>query len=225
VLTDTGDVVGGLRDVGHSYLRRRYSILFYTLLFTMVVSPMAAALGFSGTLVESLLAACLLVAVMPVHTGEISDPSAGNPGRSVVGTACHSLVWTSKAFCADTRHLDANWAAGRQLRCGSPCMEFRSTPSTCLLLIYWLAFTLTFCIGRYWALNQVDPAMFSVGDFSRSRAIYFSFVTLATLGYGDIVPHTDVARSLAVVEGVGRQLFLAVLVARLVSLYSSSAKD
>ena len=50
-------------------------------------------------------------------------------------------------------------------------------------------------------------------------AIYFSFVTLATLGYGDIVPRTDVARGLAIVEGVGGQLSLAVMVARLVSLY------
>ena len=55
--------------------------------------------------------------------------------------------------------------------------------------------------------------------FSRMSALYFSFVTLATLGYGDIVPRTDVARGLAIVEGVGGQLFLAVMVARLVSLY------
>jgi len=38
---------------------------------------------------------------------------------------------------------------------------------------------------------------------SRNSAIYFSFVTLAPLGYGDIVPRTDVARGLATVEGVG----------------------
>ena len=50
-------------------------------------------------------------------------------------------------------------------------------------------------------------------------ALYFSFITLATVGYGDIVPRSDVARGLAIVEGVGGQLFLAVLVARLVSLY------
>jgi voltage-gated potassium channel Kch len=50
-------------------------------------------------------------------------------------------------------------------------------------------------------------------------ALYFSFVTLATLGYGDIVPRSDVARGLAILEGVGGQLFLAVMVARLVSLY------
>jgi voltage-gated potassium channel len=73
----------------------------------------------------------------------------------------------------------------------------------------------------YWVLEQIWPGSFTpAGDFSRVSAIYFSFVTLATLGYGDIVPRTDVARGLAIVEGVGGQLFLAVLVARLVSLYA-----
>jgi voltage-gated potassium channel Kch len=73
----------------------------------------------------------------------------------------------------------------------------------------------------YWGLEQLHPGTFILtGDFSRMSAIYFSFVTLATLGYGDIVPRTDVARGLAIVEGVGGQLFLAVMVARLVSLYA-----
>jgi voltage-gated potassium channel Kch len=67
----------------------------------------------------------------------------------------------------------------------------------------------------------MKPGTFSfTGEFSQASAIYFSFVTLATLGYGDIVPRADVARGIAIVEGVGGQLFLAVLVARLVSLYS-----
>lgn len=65
----------------------------------------------------------------------------------------------------------------------------------------------------------------AASNFSRTGAIYFSLVTLATLGYGDIVPRTDVARGLAIVEGVGGQLFLAVLVARLMSLYSRPAGD
>jgi voltage-gated potassium channel Kch len=53
-------------------------------------------------------------------------------------------------------------------------------------------------------------------------AIYFSFVTLATLGYGDVVPASPIARSLAICEAVGAQLFVAVLIARLVSLQSRS---
>jgi len=87
------------------------------------------------------------------------------------------------------------------------------------LSAYLLAGT---CFGLlYWVLEQVQSGTFAAsGQFSQTSAIYFSFVTLATLGYGDIAPRADVARGLAIIEGVGGQLFLAVLVARLVSLYS-----
>jgi len=47
-----------------------------------------------------------------------------------------------------------------------------------------------------------------------------SFVTLAMLGYGDVLPRSELAQSLAIVEAVGGQMYLAVLIARLVSLYS-----
>jgi len=77
----------------------------------------------------------------------------------------------------------------------------------------------------YWALEQIHPGSIVATNFSRTGAIYYSFVTLATIGYGDIVPRTDIARGIAIVEGVGGQLFLAVLVARLLSLYTGSARD
>ena len=51
---------------------------------------------------------------------------------------------------------------------------------------------------------------------------YFSFVTLATVGYGDVLPVHPVARSLAMLESVTGSLYLAILVARLVSLSVSS---
>jgi voltage-gated potassium channel Kch len=50
--------------------------------------------------------------------------------------------------------------------------------------------------------------------------MYFSFVTLATLGYGDIVPQTGLLRGVAVVEAVTGQLYIAVLVASLMSSYT-----
>ena len=51
-------------------------------------------------------------------------------------------------------------------------------------------------------------------------SIYLSFVTLATLGYGDLVPVSGVARGLAVIEAIMGQLFLAVMIARLVGSYA-----
>ena len=53
---------------------------------------------------------------------------------------------------------------------------------------------------------------------------YFSFTTLTTVGYGDIVAVGPVARRIAMVEGMAGQVFLATTVARLVSLYRSTRR-
>jgi hypothetical protein len=48
--------------------------------------------------------------------------------------------------------------------------------------------------------------------------IYFSLITLTTIGYGDITPLTMKARYAAIAEGVTGQFYLAILVARLVGM-------
>ena len=53
----------------------------------------------------------------------------------------------------------------------------------------------------------------------------FSFATLTTLGYGDIVPTSPISRMLASVEAITGQLYLAVLVARLVGLHIAESLD
>lgn len=50
--------------------------------------------------------------------------------------------------------------------------------------------------------------------------VYYSFVTLSTLGYGDIVPVTFVSKNWAAMEAMVGQFFIAVIIARLVSVYS-----
>ena len=55
---------------------------------------------------------------------------------------------------------------------------------------------------------------------SAFNAYYFSFITLCTVGYGDIVPVSHVARMLAAMEAATGTLFMAVLIARLVAMYS-----
>lgn len=53
-----------------------------------------------------------------------------------------------------------------------------------------------------------------------SSMLYFSFVTLLTIGYGDIVPINEVGQTVVVLEGIIGQLYIAILVARIVSVYS-----
>jgi voltage-gated potassium channel Kch len=76
-------------------------------------------------------------------------------------------------------------------------------------LLHW-------AIELTWPGSFADPGAGSPARFPLSTAIYFSFVTLATLGYGDVVPRSEVARGVAVLEAVGGQLYVAVTIARLV---------
>jgi hypothetical protein len=62
------------------------------------------------------------------------------------------------------------------------------------------------------------------GEDGRSPWVYYSLVTLTTMGYGDITPVHPLARSLAVGEALTGQLYLAILISRLVALELESRK-
>lgn len=79
----------------------------------------------------------------------------------------------------------------------------------------------------YLLLESVYPGSFTLPDINvdRSSFLYFSFVTLTTTGYGDILPVSVPARSFAMFEQITGQLFVALLVARLVGLYTMRKKS
>lgn len=84
-----------------------------------------------------------------------------------------------------------------------------------------------FMIGFLWnnvyaLLEVLEPNSFQFSQASTAGApnfIYYSFVTLTTLGYGDITPVSNPAQSLSLLEAVMGQLYLAILVARLVGIH------
>jgi voltage-gated potassium channel len=90
-----------------------------------------------------------------------------------------------------------------------------------------------FLIGLLWNSVYLLLFAFEPGSFQFSRALgsgvgdftYYSFVTLTTLGYGDITPGTTPARSLALLEAVMGQLYLAILVARLVGIHIAQSHE
>jgi voltage-gated potassium channel len=79
----------------------------------------------------------------------------------------------------------------------------------------------------YWLVDQLTPGAFSFNTSNGTRSMngftgfYFSFITLSTVGYGDITPVSRIARWLAAMEAMTGLLYVAVLIARLVSLYST----
>jgi hypothetical protein len=77
----------------------------------------------------------------------------------------------------------------------------------------------------YMILELVSPGSFSFPDKGfqgeTMRYEYLSFVTITTLGYGDITPVTDKASALVIIEAVIGQIYLVVLVAWLVGMHVS----
>jgi hypothetical protein len=94
-----------------------------------------------------------------------------------------------------------------------------------------IAFVFAFA---YAALEDVMPGSFAGGkDLQNQNThigagtpefLYYSFVVLTTVGFGDITPSNPPARSLAMLEMLGGQLYLAAFVARLVGVMGSSSQ-
>ncbi len=90
-------------------------------------------------------------------------------------------------------------------------------------------------LGVIWAVAYTILEMVSPGSFGGSTPLqgrgwdhewlYFSFVTMTTLGYGDLLPVSDTARALAYMQAVFGQLYVAILVAGLVSAYISARQS
>jgi hypothetical protein len=76
----------------------------------------------------------------------------------------------------------------------------------------------------YFAVETFRPGAFAVpadGEKGIVRWVYFSFVTLTTVGYGDITPLARAARSLAIFEGLIGQLYPTIILGKLLSLPAS----
>ena len=89
-----------------------------------------------------------------------------------------------------------------------------------------------FLMGLMWAMGYSLLEMFEPGSFQIPPGMdiagpdfgYYSYVTLTTLGYGDITPISGPAQSLSTLEAAMGQLYLAVLVARLVGVHISQSR-
>jgi hypothetical protein len=216
---------GRIARLWGEYSSHRYGILFFTLLFTLAATPVAAAFGWSVTALEVLLGVSLIAAVMPLAPQRYRGVFLGGIlllvlARGVAAeTHQDALSDTALGAWAVIGLLAAAGALRFVLRAGKITSEHIFAALSAYLLA-GLFFGMT-----YWVLEVEMPGSFGgPSDFTRESAIYFSFVTLATLGYGDFLPKTDMMRGLVVFEVIGGQLFLAVMIARLVGLSTGGSE-
>lgn len=87
--------------------------------------------------------------------------------------------------------------------------------AACAYLLFGICFALIYAtVGQF-----MSGGFFGTGKAPTSDFLFFSFTTLTTVGYGNLVPATPVGQSLAMVEALSGQIYLVVVVARLVSIW------
>lgn len=209
-----------------AYNRSRYEILFYALLLTLVVMPTAATIGLPSVFIKLLLAACLVTAVMP---------NATRHSRYIFLVAVGALILAR--FCSDYGYLPLSSALPLilggvvGLLSAAGALRFTVTANRVNSEVLYAALSTYLLAGIffgqiYWAIESLRPGSLVGPDTtSELTTVYYSFVTLATLGYGDYLPRTDIARGVATFEVIGGQLFLAVMVARLIGAFGYGKKD
>jgi hypothetical protein len=206
-----------------AYDRSRYAVLFLVLLLTLFLMPLSVALGLPQWVIKIPVAACVFAAVMPNATPRT---------RSAMFAALVVLV--AAATVAQHRDVPVNNGVGLAvlgligLAAAASTMRFMVMAEGVNSEVIYAALSTYLLAGIffgqfYWAIENLQPGSIVGPDpLTEDRATYFSFVTLATLGYGDYLPRTEIARGLATFEVIGGQLYLAVMVARLISLFAPS---
>ncbi len=115
--------------------------------------------------------------------------------------------------------LIAIWCTLRQIAIGTETSVNRIVGAVSLYLLLGVLWAATYAL-----VEIADPGSFngiSVQDRQsfNSGWLYFSFVTMTTLGYGDIGPVSPIARVLAYMQAVFGQFYIAILVAGFVGAY------
>ena len=188
----------GVSGLWHTYLNWRYAILFYSLLFTLAEVPLRRTLGFPTSVLELFLGINLLAAVVPIgarKTRRILLPClvvalVGRGGTAwldqVALVPMYLALWTVVGLLAAVSAL--RFALGARVVDREHL--YAGLSAYLLAGIFFGVF--------YWVLERTWPGSLAIlsegvpSPITLPVAIYYSFVTLTTLGSGDIVPRSEV---------------------------------
>ena len=101
----------------------------------------------------------------------------------------------------------------------------RIVGAICIYLLLGVIWSIAYTVLEFLQPGSFKGMTEMVSPLRNPDWIYFSFVTITTLGYGDITPVTQTAKTLSFAEAIVGQFYIAVLVAGLVSAYISGKRD
>ena len=222
-----------LQPAWHKYVANKYNYFFISILFLIAAEPYLDTPHFPVAPLAFLLIILTLIWALKLGRGLF---------WLCLTLAIVACVFT---FLSDGRLLAENGRTGF-------CFELLGLSVYILLLLIvikvllWNIFTekrvtggtirgglsIYFLMGIFWStvyrlLLLIDPSAISCAHstFQDSDLMYYSFVTMTTTGYGDIIPISAAARSMAILEATFGQIFITVFIARLVGLHLKGSNN
>lgn len=218
-----------MKESGHGWRSglhaRRYSLLLVVLVAFVLLSAVVGEMsGASSFMLDMGLLAVLVMTVVAAGEREIGAPgvlllalaiavgdlalraSGGSWAKWTAASVLGTFLWGA------TLVLLSDVLRNRTLR-----LAERIRGAIC---VYFL-------LGLSWAFLYSTVAALKPGAFAgltaeagriSSQLLYYSFITLTTVGYGDITPVSELARTLAWLQAFTGQMYVAITIARLVSL-------
>ncbi len=202
--------------------RRSFYYLFAGLMVLLVIEPFLEGAPRSDRLI--LLAFTSMIVIGSFSLADDGRAFHVGLGLASVGMAAAIGFYGTDAIALEVLDLSviaafcvlAIGVKGRHVVLGSGLITLnRIFGALCIYLLLGVLWAVLFGL-----VDVLAPGAFRVLDAQHKEPLenllYYSFVTLTTLGYGDVTPLHPVARTLAYLEAVVGQLFIAVLIASLV---------
>ena len=206
--------------------RNRFLVLLCLILGLHVLVPILNSFIVARILIDVFMTAIIISLAYTISNRKV---------HLVAGAFFGTLVLVSLWFPGAAQH---RWFAASGMMAGAFCfavgiaslLDFIHNSEDVNVEVIYAAILLYLLAVFMWAfvytfLELIDPASFNT-ELTLLHDLflifeYFSLVTITTLGYGDIVPVTGVAKAIATLEAIVGQLYLVVAVAWLVGMYVS----
>jgi hypothetical protein len=219
--------------------RHRFVLLFVTLVLLFVMEPAVHQLHeFLRPELPPLIEGVTFLALLTVTVISVSKQRAGRIVSLALGVPTAVLAILHALLQAPPIAIAAHLcAAAFLIHALGVMVTYMFTRQRVTFNVLFASMCIYLVLGVVWALayavvgllipdafhsnlaHDLPAPMLTVGKGTSTPVLYFSFSTLTTLGYGDIVPTAPVSRMLATLEAITGQLYLAVMVARLVGLH------
>jgi hypothetical protein len=208
----------------------RFTLLLVALAFVLTIAPLLEGTRLGRTLYAAAITAVFITGVLvnrrrkwALRTEAVLAALAIPVCWSAALTTSHILNLAEyiiiTVFCSVTAALILV-AVFRDYQATTQAI----VGAICVYLLLGLTWTMVYAMIEY---VEVEPFSFpshhqaaavDVERPSLSQLIYFSFVTMTALGYGDITPRTEMARTASYMQAIVGQIYIVVLIARLVAV-------